>query len=170
MLERRYIQLQKFIMEGKWLIDLNKGIVQGRNKGQGCPDKDGYLSVRVYDNHKGYKYMVHEIIAVAGGLCPIGNTIDHINGDKQDNRLSNLQILSREENSSKANKGRTDILRGSAVKTSKLTEQQVLNIKTLLVEGSLTQQQMADHFNITQTMVSRISRGKAWSHVGVVLC
>lgn len=170
MLERRYNKLKEFILNGKWRIDLDSGVVVSRNGGKGIPDKDGYLYTRVFDNHREYKYMIHEIIAVAGGLNPMGLTIDHINSDKTDNRLCNLQILSREANTSKANKGRTDILKGSAVATSKLTEQQVLQIKAVLVEGSLTQQQIADHYGVSQTNISKIAQRKAWKQLEVRVC
>lgn len=170
MLERRYNKLKELILKGKWRIDLDNGVVIGRNGGKGTPDKDGYLYTRVFDNHKEYKYMIHEIIAVAGGLNPIGSTVDHINNNKTDNRLCNLQVLSREANTSKANKGRTDILKGSAVVTSKLTEQQVLQVKAILIDGSLTQQQIADYYGVSQTTISKIALGKTWKQLGVEVC
>lgn len=170
MLERRYTKLKEFILKGKWKIDMDNGVVIGRNGGKGIPDEDGYLYTRVFDNHKEYRYMIHEIIAVAGGLNPTGATVDHINNDKTDNRLCNLQILSREANTSKANKGRTDILKGSSVATSKLNEQQVLQIKAILIEGSLTQQQIADYYGVSQTNISRIALGKTWKQLEVEVC
>ena len=40
------------------------------------------------------------------GIIPDGLVIDHINDDKIDNRLSNLQLLTTKENNIKAGKNR----------------------------------------------------------------
>ncbi len=56
-------------------------------------DKNGYL--RYYDSH----YLVHKrlIEKKLGRLLVKGEVIHHINGNKQDNRLENLQVLTAKE-------------------------------------------------------------------------
>lgn len=55
---------------------------------------DGYLTGRI----KGKNYKAHRIAwAVAYGEWPQGQ-IDHINGDRSDNRLPNLRVVSNSEN------------------------------------------------------------------------
>lgn len=71
-------------------------------------DKDGYAQFTMsYVNEEGkhkLKYIrAHRFIyeTVTGEKIPEDMTIDHMNHDKRDNRISNLRILSREENSAR---------------------------------------------------------------------
>lgn len=52
--------------------------------------------------------------------------------------------------------------RGERHGQSKVTTPQVLEIKAMLRGGGLSQQKIADRFGVTQTLVSRISRGETW--------
>ena len=68
--------------------------------------KAGYIEVWLADDHpmramggkEGYAYEHRLVVAENVGRC-LGSTeeVHHINGDKHDNRLSNLQLLSKGE-------------------------------------------------------------------------
>lgn len=66
-----------------------------------CLRKSGYLVVCLGKNGKNKLYKVHQLIAmtflqhVPDGM---NSVIDHINGDKLDNRIENLRIVSQKEN------------------------------------------------------------------------
>ena len=65
-----------------------------RKGGLGSKDKDGYLILKI----KGKQYKAHRIAwFLFYGEFPKGE-IDHINRNKQDNRISNLRIVSRIDN------------------------------------------------------------------------
>lgn len=74
-------------------------------------DKDGYeeacLSITVEEKQKRIYKRVHRLVyETFKGKIPHGMTIDHIDNNKANNHISNLQILSRGENTAKANRRR----------------------------------------------------------------
>lgn len=61
-------------------------------------------------------------------------------------------------------KNRRVDLKGEARPNSKLTEEQVRYIKTMLKMG-IHQKTLAKTYNVHQTLISAIKRGRIWSHV-----
>lgn len=55
--------------------------------------------------------------------------------------------------------------RGEKNASSKLTEGQVLAIRKRFAEGGILQRELAEQFNVTQVMISRIILRAAWKHI-----
>lgn len=64
-----------------------------------------------------------------------------------------------------ARKHRERILRGSAHGMSKLTVEQVVEIRALYAAGNSTLKQVSEKFNISSSNLSLIIHRKAWKHV-----
>lgn len=67
----------------------------------------GYKSVVLCDNKKRSTKTVHKLVAMAflrHNPCGMIKVVDHIDGDKENNKLSNLQILSHRGNIQKADR------------------------------------------------------------------
>ena len=61
--------------------------------------KDGYLMAHLSKNGKSKHYLVHRLVWEAfNGPVPDGLEINHINEDKTDNRLENLNLMTPSEN------------------------------------------------------------------------
>ena len=66
---------------------------------------NGYLKFNLYDKklEKPYSYSHHRFVfEVFKGLIPRCLEIDHINNCKKDNRIKNLQLLTRKQNVEKS--------------------------------------------------------------------
>jgi hypothetical protein len=62
-------------------------------------DKNGYLYICLWENGKQYFKTVHRLVATAFISNPQGKPqINHINGDKENNRVSNLEWCTGKEN------------------------------------------------------------------------
>lgn len=157
----------KWALENKKLIaDVEAGVVINARSGKsGYILNTGYLQTSFYKDGKQYQPKTHQVIAVAGGLDCVGMTINHINGNKLDNRLCNLEAITNAENLYHAYKTGLNNSKGSKNPTAKLTESDVLQIKQLLSEGELTQTAIAEMFNVSRVTITEINTGKRWSHV-----
>ena len=71
-------------------------------------DPNGYYRCNLYSKGKRGRFKVHKLVAISFlGHVPDGHNIvvDHVNNDKSNNRLENLQLISHRENTSKDKKG-----------------------------------------------------------------
>ena len=64
----------------------------------------GYFIVNLYKNKKMKSHQIHQLVAIAflnHVLCKMELVINHINFDKKDNKVSNLEIVTNRENSNR---------------------------------------------------------------------
>lgn len=67
----------------------------------------GYFNVTLSKNGKSKQYNIHRLVFSSfNGPIPPDMVVDHVNGDKRDNRLSNLQLLTSGDNTRKSIKGK----------------------------------------------------------------
>jgi hypothetical protein len=66
-------------------------------------DRYGYLRINIsLGNYKNKTVTIHRLVADCFNLPGEGNTIDHIDGNKSNNHVSNLQLVTAGENCSLA--------------------------------------------------------------------
>ena len=100
--------------EGVYAADIVKGEIYSLNyrrsnsiKKLKTSDHNGYQVVYLRKNGKTQKHYVHRLIWMAeNGEIPQELTIDHIDCNKENNTITNLQLMTREANISKAHSGK----------------------------------------------------------------
>lgn len=127
-------------------------------------------------NNRGYlsltgKYNVssHRVIwAYFNGPIPNNLEINHKDGNKLNNRIENLELVTRTENIRHSwNMGLRKAFYGEKCGSSKLTEKQVQQIKKLLTQKVYTVETIAKMFAVSPGTIFFIKNGKTWSHIGV---
>jgi hypothetical protein len=131
---------------------------------RGIPPKN-YLFVQLSENNKQKFFFVHTLVMLAFvGTKLKGIVINHINGDKGDNRLCNLEYCTQSYNRKQDFiKGRQS-LSGEKNTQAKLNESDVLKILELRRLGN-TYLEMSKKYKVAVSCIQRIINGKGWVHV-----
>jgi hypothetical protein len=127
----------------------------------------GHQAVILRRDGKRYYLLVHRLILLAFvGPCPPGMEARHVyNPDPRDNRLINLAWGTPKENQADRLRHGTDC-RGSKHPLAILTEADIPEIFRLRAQG-LSQDQLAERFNVTRYAISRILQRKIWTHIAI---
>lgn len=118
-------------------------------------DSRGYKHVNLHKDGVSKQVQVHRIVASAF----VANTdnkpqVNHINGDKADNRAVNLEWVTQKENTIHASAVLGHISR-------KLTDEQIRTIR----EDSRSSRKIAADYGVSHTTVNDIKRGRFFEYV-----
>lgn len=125
----------------------------------------GYLSVFLCLHNKRHKFYIHRLVAQT--FIPNTNNkqeVNHKDGNKQNNRVDNLEWCTSSENHKHAFNLGLQSLYGENHTQSKLTENNVLVIHGLCLSG-MKQKEIGIIYNISQSHVYNIVNGKRWNHL-----
>ena len=142
-------QADFYIMEkirsGEWIPSVDTGQVYStRKKGFLTPRKNtrGYPMIS-------YVRLSHIVWVAANGAVPYGMHIDHINGDKEDNRLCNLQLVTCAEN--------------NLLSTACLTYAQAEEIRRRYAEGDISHRNLAMEYGVGKSVITNLLSNKTYT-------
>ncbi len=133
------------------------------------PTREGYLLIATTIDGVKTVTGAHRVVWTYfnGQPIPPGITINHKNGIKNDNRPSNLELATYSEQRRHA----LDVLKvkrhqpkGSLHPKTKLTEDDVVNMRALRAEGMMVKD-IAAQYLMKRKAVSAICTRKTWKHV-----
>ena len=139
---------------------------------------DGYIATTLGNGKQSYKY-VHRLVAEAFIKNKHNKPqVNHINGIKGDNRSENLEWVTPAENIRHAID--TGLLqykkkekyiktskysKGEEVNGSKLTPEEVIEIRVLWELREFKQVELAEKFGVDNSTINDIIRRKRWKHI-----
>ena len=125
-------------------------------------ERYGYLQLTLCKNAVHEQIKVHQIVARA--FMPqeqSGMQIDHINGDKTDNRLVNLEWVTPKENTIRS--VATGLKpAGERHVMHKLTQAEVNKIRRLYKTGDYSHRKLGKMFGISHCVAGKIIRNEMW--------
>ena len=127
-------------------------------------DQDGYVKVQMMSTDgKRHRYSVHRL--VMENFNPIENMeqyqVNHIDGNKRNNALTNLEWVTCQENINHAIKNN---LRAKVNGAAKITPEQVIEIYKRANNGE-TNIALGKEFNVHPDSIGRIKNKKLWKEV-----
>lgn len=124
--------------------------------------KKGYYLINLPNK----TYAVHRLVAMVF-IENLENKsqVNHIDGNKLNNNVNNLEWVTDKENRLHAKTtGLLNPPRGSRNGLAKLKESDILEIRKLFMSGK-SQAEIGRLFNVDRRNIHLIVRGKAWNHV-----
>jgi hypothetical protein len=122
-----------------------------------------YLAIGLIDENRVTKmHSIHRLVAMTF-ISPIKGKhfVNHINGVKNDNRVSNLEWCNRSENGLHAYKlGLMTPTTGEDSHLTKLTDAQVLEISKIGKKSGESMASIAKRYSVSSAQVCRILNGK----------
>lgn len=127
---------------------------------------NGYYQINLCINGKCKTFMFHRLIANAFIPNPDNlPCINHIDGNKLNNQLSNLEWVTYSDNTRHAFRmGLTHPAIGKNTKHGKFTEEAIKHIRMLSKQGK-SQYQIASIYNVTRSTIQQILEGKTYHWV-----
>ena len=132
-------------------------------------DTKGYIINGFYLSGKRKIFRVHRLVGMSFIPNPKNyETINHLNLNKADNRVENLEWCSHMQNVQHAIMSGVHpvcIPRGSKNAMSKLDKKTILIIRSLYKNKKYTQKEIAKKFKVHPETIYRIVNKKTWKHV-----
>lgn len=126
----------------------------------------GYAEITLRSAGKAKRHLIHRLVMLAFvGVCPEKMEVNHINGIRNDNRIGNLEYVTRQQNVIHARDNlNPNYAVGTRVGCSKLNEEKVREIRRLCKSGA-TMKSVAIAYSVSHRQVFDIVHYKYWRHV-----
>lgn len=143
----------------------NLGRVRNKNKGnilKWIDNGKGYQSVKIYNSSRpqGRRCLVHRLVLSTFNRIDIEMDVNHIDGNKTNNRLDNLEWVTKSDNTRHAH------LTGLFTSRNKLSIEDVKEIKKLVAEENReSYRKIAEKFGVKDSIVNKIALGQLYGYV-----
>ena len=130
-------------------------------------NNSGYFQIGLRKNGVRKFYIIHRLVALAF-IYNLENkpTVNHIDGCKINNHVSNLEWATDKENVQHSyDNGLQKAIKGSKHYRAKLSENQVLEIRKLYKTGDYTQTALGKIFGVSGRYIGDIINRKNWVHI-----
>lgn len=131
------------------------------------PLQYGYPRVGLWKDGKPVSHVVHRLVAIHFLPNPENKpVINHIDANKENNRVDNLEWCTQQENIDHSWKeGLQNPRKGEAHENSKLTRNDVLDIRNAYRLGCFPMSCISEAYGVTVSHVCNIINRKVWKHI-----
>lgn len=135
---------------------------------KGAINSKGYLRVELHLNKKIKKFFVHRLVAEYFVENPLNKEqVNHIDGNKLNNNMNNLEWVTNQENRNHAIKNNlTKNLCGEEAPWSKLTKKDVIFIRSEYdKKETFNAKKLSKKFKVSTSQILLVAKRKSWKSV-----
>lgn len=136
---------------------------------KGCPTTLGYIRTTITNNDIGYRKTKKFHTLVMDAFVPnVDNlpAINHIDGNKANNELSNLERCTFSHNSKHAfDIGLHSRPKGESNPMSKYTESDIRKVAELLETGKYRYGEISEMTGVSRAVITTVANKKHWNHI-----
>lgn len=159
--------LKHFPLSNKYLVSTLGEVISvksGRHI-KSTNHKGGYLRLGLVTDEGRKKFLLHRVVAITFIPNPENKPeVNHIDGNKHNNSVDNLEWVTREENQHHAFSNNLNHNRGTNNGRCILTEKDVINIYNLLLIGD-RQVDISRLYDVDVSTIANIKRKKNWAEI-----
>jgi len=133
-------------------------------------ERDGYERIFLYHGSakSRKRFFVHRLVLLAFvGPLPPNCDVNHIDGNKINNHLSNLEYVTRSKNILHAYRFLDTMPNNAGSRNGQaiLTEAQIVEMRNLYATGNYYYRDLSAIYGVNQSAVTNIVNGRTWKHV-----
>lgn len=128
--------------------------------------KDGYIHLKLRKDGRDKMMMVHRLVA-ATFLRNLTDELEvnHKNGDRSNNSLENLEIVTRSQNMKHRSRFLGYTVAGSKNPRAIFNEEEVASMRKEYKSSSISVADMARKYKVKDSCMRSLINGKTWKHV-----
>lgn len=166
---KRTIEYWKDVSKYKNILEVsNRGHVRYKYKNTNISENfvpKRYSRIRATLNGKRTTLEIHRLVALAFVKNPFKKPhVNHIDGNKQNNKSSNLEWVTPKENTYHGIKNGLIRVVGEDNPSSILKEKQIPIIKSLYLSG-VSSENIGNMFKVHRRTISDVVNNKTWKHI-----
>lgn len=131
----------------------------------------GYEMIKIQNNNKydQKSVAVHRLIAMTYLVDWDKNlTVNHIDGNKRNNHIDNLEMITNSENVKHAFRNGFNCFKGQRANGSKILDEQALFIKEIFLSRLCSAKELASYFCVTEATIRNVANGKTFKHLEAI--
>lgn len=136
-------------------------------KAHKCGNGVGYLQVVLSLNGEKKHITIHRLVALAFLPNPYNKReVNHKDGNKRNNLLSNLEWATSRENSVHAVETKLQpVPLGEDAANAKLSNVKVLKIRELFATGTYKHRELSEMFGVGRRTITQVVNRQTWTHI-----